>query len=285
MLKIGQINTLRIQKSVDFGVYLDAGDDLEILLPSREVPDDWDIDDQIEVFICYDSEDRLIATTKKPLGTIGEFVLLEVVAVERVGAFLDWGLPKDLFLPYAEQSRPLKVGQKVIVYIYLDKSSRISASMRLERNVEKSPNSLKVDQAVDLLIIGETDLGFKAIIDGKFLGVLFRNEIFQKLEYGKSIKGFIKRVREDGKIDLTLQKPGQNPVLETADQIMKQLHEKGGFLEVHDKTSAETIYQLFGVSKKKFKIALGGLYKKRLLQVEANGIRLTTKNEFSKALI
>ena len=277
MLKIGQKNTLTILKEVDFGVYLDGGDHEEILLPAREVPNDWDIGDQIEVFICYDSEDRLIATTEEPSVRVGEFALLEVVAVEKVGAFLDWGLPKDLFLPYAEQTRNLRVGHKVIVYVYLDKSLRISASMRLERNTDKNPGDYKADQEVDLLVIGETDLGYKAIINGQHVGVLFRNEIFQKIDYGQKLKGFIKQIREDKKIDLTLQKPGQNPVLDTATQIMDLLKKKNGFLEINDKTSAETIYELFGVSKKKYKIALGGLYKKRLILVDEDGIRLPDK--------
>lgn len=279
MTRIGQRNTLKVLKHVSFGLYLDDGEGGEILLPEREVPRDCDVGDDLDVFVYYDSEDRLVATTSTPRAQVGEFAMLQVVAVEKVGAFLDWGLPKDLFLPYAEQSRNLRVGQKVLVYLYLDKSARISASMRLERNTDKTPGTYEPGQAVDLLIIGKTDLGFKAIIEGRHLGVIFANEVFQELQYGQQLRGFIKKVREDGKIDLSLQASGMAGTPELEEKILAALHEEGGYLEITDKAAAEFIHERFGVSKKKFKIALGGLYKKRLVSVDDDGIRLTDSSK------
>lgn len=262
-------------KEVPFGVYLDGREEGEILLPTKEVPQGLKAGDTVEVFLCFDSEDRLIATTVEPLAEVGRFAVLRVVSVEQVGAFLDWGLPKDLFLPYAEQSRNLRPGQEIIVYVYLDKSTRLSASMRLERNLEKTPGELQEGQEVDLLLFGRTDLGYKAIVDGKHLGVLYENEVFQKLDYAQALKGYIKKIRDDGKIDLSLRRPGHEAANEDIGPlILKKLRENGGFLEINDKASAETVHRLFGVSKKKFKIALGGLYKKRLITVNDDGIRL-----------
>ena len=275
MIRIGQLNRLKIVKFVDFGLYLDEGDGVEILLPTREIPNEAEVGQELDVFIVYDSEDRLIATTRQPLAAVGDFALLKVVAVEEVGAFLDWGLPKDLFLPHREQSRSLRVGQRVLVYLYLDSSQRIAASMRLERNTDPEPGDYKLDQEVDLLIIGKTDLGYKAIIENRHLGVIYQNEVFQELEYGQRTKGFIKKIREDRKIDLALQRAGMTDVDTIVDQILDQLRRKGGFLELNDKASADLIHDLFGVSKKKYKIALGGLYKKRWIQVDDDGIRLT----------
>ncbi len=273
MVEIGKMNKLEVISETDFGVYLDGKEDGEILLPLRYVPPEARIGDFLDVFIYFDSEDRLIATTETPLAMVGDFAVLKVVAVEPVGAFLDWGLPKDLFLPYAEKIRDIKVGHKIVVYLYLDKSDRISASMRLERNLEKTRPSYSIGQAVRLLIIQKTDLGFKAIIEGGHLGMLFQDEVFQNLQYAQIIEGYIKNIRPDGKIDLSLHKPGTNASADLPAQIMTLLKKEGGFLAINDKTPAEKIYELFGVSKKKYKIALGGLYKKRMLKVDDDGIR------------
>lgn len=277
MIQIGRYNTLPVLKHVDFGVYLDGGDGKEILLPSREVPENCEVGTSLEVFICYDSEDRLIATTVKPLAQVGEFAHLMVKSIDSVGAFLDWGLPKDLFLPFREQSRRFEVGQKVVVFVYIDTTQRIAASMRLQRNIDKTPGDYKVGDAVELFMVAKTDLGLKAVINGKHWGVLYENEVFQALDYGQRLTGYIHRVRPDGKIDLTLQKLGHKAGDDIAPQILKMLEEKGGFLAVNDKTSADTIYDLFGVSKKKYKIALGGLYKQRRITVDEDGIRLIPK--------
>lgn len=275
MLKIGQFNSLKVIKTVDFGVYLDGGDDGEILLPIREAPEDLKLGDELDAFIYFDSEDRLIATTLQPLAQVGDFALLEVVGMSGIGAFLDWGLQKDLFLPFAEQSRPIKVGDGVVVAIYLDKSDRISASMRVTRYADKSKPDYESGDDVDLLIFGKTDLGFKAIVDNRFIGVIYKDEVFIDISYGQQLKGFIKELRPDGKIDLRLNKIGRNAVRDEIEpQIVELLKANKGFYAITDKTPAEKIYELFGVSKKKYKIALGGLYKKRVIRVEDDGIYL-----------
>ena len=213
--------------------------------------------------------------SETPLAWVGEFAFLKVVDTKEVGAFLDWGLEKDLFLPHSEQTRSIQPGQSVIVYIYLDKAERITASMRLDKHVSAEPEKYTEGQEVDLLIAAETDLGFKAIINNHHWGVLYHSEVFQPLSYGQRIKGFIKKLREDGKIDLILQQAGHKAAQgDIGPKILEELKKQGGFLPVNDKTSAETIYELFGVSKKKYKIALGGLYKKRLITVDDDGIRL-----------
>lgn len=205
---------------------------------------------------------------------IGDFACLEVAAIENVGAFLDWGLPKDLFLPFAEQTYPIRVGDKVIVYIYVDNTDRIAASMKLDRNLNKTPAPYEAGQNVKIMIADRTDLGYKAIIEGKHWGLLHKNDVFKNLYYGDELTAMIKHIREDGKIDLSFLKTGHQAGDDIAPKILEMLKDKGGFLEITDKTPPETIYNLFGVSKKKYKIALGGLYKKRLIQVEDAGIRL-----------
>ncbi|MGZ3776014.1 MAG: CvfB family protein, partial [Pseudobdellovibrionaceae bacterium] len=277
MVQIGQLNKLKVIKHVDFGVYLDGGNEGEILLPLRDMPDSCEVGDLVEVFICYDSDDRLIATTHIPFAMVGEFAHLKVKAKESVGAFLDWGLPKDLFLPFAEQTRELRIGHYVVVYIYLDKSDRISASMRLDRYIDKEPVQYSAGEAVDLMIAARTDLGFKAIINNRHWGILYENEVFQKIDIGQKLKGFIKKIRDDGKVDLSLSKIGYAAAEDIAEKILSTLQAKGGFLNITDKTSPETIYKLFGVSKKKYKMALGGLYKKRLISIDEDGIRLKGK--------
>jgi predicted RNA-binding protein (virulence factor B family) len=208
----------------------------------------------------------------------GEFMLLRVVSTEMVGAFLDWGQPKDLFLPYAERTRDIRVGDQIIVFSYIDKSGRISASMRLERNKEQTLENLSEGQKVDLIIYDETDLGFKAIVNGQAIGMLYHNEIFQPLEYGQKIDGFIKKLREDNKIDLILQPAGHKAAVDNvAPKILELLSQNGGFYAINDKTDANKIYDLFGVSKNKYKIALGGLYKSQQIIVAKDGIRLVEK--------
>lgn len=269
------MNRLQVIRHADFGVYLDDQEGGEILLPLRYMPEESDLGDQVDVFVCYDSDDRLIAFSQKPYAQVGDIAVLEVVAVERVGAFLDWGLPKDLLLPFAEQIRDLKPRQNVIVAVYMDNSGRIAATMKIEKQLEKTHNSsYQEGQLVDLLIYGKTDLGFKAVINGKHMGVIFSNEVFQELNYGQKIQGYIKNLRADGKIDLSLQKEGHQSSLDIAPMILEKLKAAGGFLPLTDKTPPEKIYELFGVSKKKYKMALGGLYKKRLITIEDKGIRL-----------
>jgi predicted RNA-binding protein (virulence factor B family) len=210
---------------------------------------------------------------------VGEYALLRVVSVEQIGAFLDWGLPKDLFLPFAEQIDDLRVGEDILVYIYLDKADRMTASMRLSRNKEKFPITFKEGDSVDLIIARRTDLGYQAIIGKQHMGMIFNNEVFQPLEYGQKIKGFIRKIRDDGKIDLSLQAgvTGHKAAAGIDQKILDLLNAKDGFLPIHTKTPPEAIYGLFGVSKKLFKIALSDLYKKRVITIDEDGIRLVKK--------
>ena len=275
MAEIGVFNNLRVIKEVDFGVYLDGGEHEEILLPRRYVPENCNVDDNIRVFIYLDSEDRFIATTETPYAVVGDFALLKVVAVESVGAFLDWGLLKDLLVPFGEQSPTMEIGKSYIVRIYVDKqSNRIAATTRLDRYLDNDPGNFHAGQEVELLICNQTDIGYKAIINGTHWGVLYSNEVFQPLKSGHKAKGYIKKVREDNKIDLSLHKPGYERVDDITDTILNVLKEQGGFISVTDKSSPETINKLFGVSKKTYKKAIGAIYRKRLITIESDGIRL-----------
>ena len=278
MAEIGVFNNLRVIKEVDFGVYLDGGEHEEILLPRRYVPEDCKVDDIIKVFVYLDSEDRFIATTETPYAIVGDFALLKVVAVESVGAFLDWGLLKDLLVPFGEQSPTMEKDKSYIVRIYVDKqSNRIAATTRLDRYLDNTPGNFHAGQEVELLICDQTDIGYKAIINGTHWGVLYSNEVFQPLKSGQKIKGYIKKVREDNKIDLSLHKPGYERVDDITDTILNVLKEQGGFISVTDKSSPETIHNLFGVSKKTYKKAIGAIYRKKLITIESDGIRLNTK--------
>lgn len=219
------------------------------------------------------------STQESPLIKFGEYAVLKVVSVEEIGAFLDWGLPKDLFLPFAEQDGRVMVGEEVIVFTYKDKADRTTASMRLNRNKAKFPMNYEAGQSVDLIITAKTDLGYKAVINNQHLGLLFKNEVFEKLHYAQKIKGYVKNIRPDGKLDLSLQSgvTGHKAAEGIDQKILELLEAKGGFLPINDKTPSEYIHELFKVSKKKYKIALGALYKKRLVSVDEDGIRLVKK--------
>ena len=273
-LDIGKYNKLAVVKEVDFGLYLDGGNGLEILLPTRYVPQDAAVGDEIEVFIYKDNEDRLIATTEHPYGTVGEFQFMKVKEVSQAGAFLDWGIMKDLLVPYREQSTDMKAGQSYLVYIYLDFiTKRIAASARIDKFLDNTPPDYERGQEVDLIIAGETELGYKAIINGSHWGLLYRNEVFCQLSTGEKCKGYIKEVRDDEKIDVSLYSIGYNKVDGIAQQIMAALEQNSGHLPVSDKSAAEQIYSLFSCSKKSFKMAIGSLYKKNLITIEEHGIR------------
>jgi predicted RNA-binding protein (virulence factor B family) len=275
MAQIGKLNNLEVLKELDFGIYLDGGELGEILMPKRYVPEGTMLGDYLEAFIYLDSEDRLIATTEKPLAQVEEFALLEVVSVAQVGAFLNWGLPKDLFVPFREQRKPMEVGEKYLVYVYLDTDTkRIAASSKIENYLDNIPVDYDENEEVDLIVINETDLGYNAIIDNSHIGVLYRNEVFQKLNPGDRVQGYIKKIRTDGKIDLRLDKIGYEKIGGLADLIISKLNQSDGFLSFTDKSSPEEIYRVFKVSKKNFKAAVGALYKQRLITLEENGIRL-----------
>jgi len=280
MPEIGKFNTLRVVKAVDFGVYLD-GDVLgEILLPRRYVPQGCQPGDSVEVFLYHDSEDRLIATTQRPYAGVGDLALLKVVAVNKFGAFLDWGLPKDLLVPFGEQQQRMQAGRLYMVYVFLDETSRrVAASAKLKKFPAAPPTAFEKGQAVDLQIADRTDMGYKAIIEKRTWGVLYHNEVFQELSQGQRLRGFIKNVRSDGKIDLSLQKPGYEKVPGLSENVLAVIRAHGGFLDVTDKTSAERIYSLFGISKKSFKKAIGALYKAQRISLEKDGIALIQKSE------
>jgi len=278
MAEIGKYNNLEILKELDFGLYLDAGELGEILLPRRYVPHNVEVGDVIEVFIYLDSEDRLIATTEMPNAIVGDFVLMKVNAVNKVGAFLDWGLLKDLLVPFREQKKKMEVGKSYIVYVYLDaESKRIVASAKLDKFVDNLPPEFETDQEVDLFITDQTDIGYKAIINNTHSGLLFENEVFTPLRRGMTIKGYIKNVREDEKIDLYLQKGGFKKIDSFADSFIEYLKLNNDFTDITDKSQAEKIYSIFQVSKKTFKKSIGALYKKRIISISKEGIKLLKK--------
>jgi predicted RNA-binding protein (virulence factor B family) len=279
MAEVGKLNKLIVKREQEFGFYLDGGDFGEILLPRTDTPDRFNIGDKVEVFIYFDSEDRIIATTKTPKISVGEFAVLKVVSVTTIGAFLDWGLPKDLFVSFNEQKDLMQEGQEYLVHAYYDeKSNRIAASSKIDKFYEIKHHDYINEQKVDLIIGTETELGFKAIVDRKYWGVLYRNEIFQKLNYAQQIKGYIKKVRTDGKLDLCLDKPGPQKVDSVSQAVLDKLNENDGFIEITDKSSPELISKMFGVSKKTYKKAIGALYKRKHIILEKNGIRLISKN-------
>jgi hypothetical protein len=274
MAAIGKINKLKVIKKVDFGVYLDGENLGEILLPRKGVPENCAINDMVKIFIYHDSQDRIIATTKTPFAMVGEFAFLKTVSVTKVGAFLDWGLEKDLLVPFAEQQIPLIAGRFYTVFVYLDKSSRIVASTKLDKYFADQTGNFSEGEEVELLIYRRTDLGFNAIINNSVSGVLYDNEIFQELKEGLKLKGYIKKIREDQKIDLSLIKPGYEKVDDLLAKIVDLLNKESGFIPITDKSSPDIIYKMFGVSKKTFKKAIGALYKKKVIQLAENGIKL-----------
>ena len=275
MALIGRMNSLQVVKHTDFGLYLDGGADGEILLPKRYIPKDTpsEVEDWLNVFIYLDSEDKLIATTLKPKIQLGEFASLKVVDINRVGLFFDWGLPKDLLLPHSEEKRPLQIGDYCVVYLYLDKRTRrLTATARLDRHLDKVPANYQVGQEVDLLVVERTDLGFKAIIDGKHWGLIHKNELFKFIRSGMREKGYIKELRADGKISLSLQPIGSEATDALQALILQQLEENQGVLAVSDKSPAEEIARRFGVSKGNFKKAIGGLYKQGRIVIHPDRI-------------
>ncbi|MFT5484192.1 MAG: putative RNA-binding protein (virulence factor B family) [Halieaceae bacterium] len=275
MISVGQTHELTVVNIVDFGVYLDAENLGEVLLPRRYVPEGAAVGDRVTVFLYFDSEDRLIATTQRPKAKVGEYAYLQVTDINDFGAFLDWGLDKDLLVPFAEQHRPMHAGHSYLVYLYINQADgRIVASSTIDRFVEEeAPQTYNPQQAVDLIVANSTELGYKAIINHSHWGVLYKDEVFQRLSFGQSIKGYIKNVRSDGKIDLTLQ-GGQEVRDKYSRAILGHLRQQNGFAAVHDKSAPELISRLFGMSKKSFKKAIGGLYKARLITIEKDGIRL-----------
>ena len=278
-IRLGKYNQLEVVKEVDFGVYLDGDEDGEILLPKRYVPEGCVPGDMLNVFIYLDMDERLVATTLEPYVQVGEFACLEVAWVNQFGAFLNWGLMKDLFVPYREQKAKMVKGGKYMVYAYIDEESyRIVASAKVERFLSKDRPEYEPGEEVDILVWQRTDLGYKVIVDNKFGGMLYHNEIFQPLQPGKQLRAYIKQVREDGKIDVELQKGGYKKIDDFAETLLRYIESQGGYTDLNDKTDAAVIYNAFGVSKKTFKKAVGDLYKKRLIVLEEGGMRLVPQD-------
>ncbi|CZF86111.1 CvfB family protein [Grimontia marina] len=276
MIKIGQLNHLTVVKEVEFGVFVDGGDEYgNILLPKRYVPKGTRIGDEIEVFIYFDSVDDVIATTETPLAQVGQFAKLKCINTKAVGAFLNWGLPKDLLVPFSEQRIKMQEGRDYLVFLYVDNASgRIVGSTKFNKFLDKTPARYKKGDQVHVTVAEETELGYKCAVNDAHWGLLFKSEVFGKLFIGKNLKAYIKQIREDGKIDLSLQKLGKGKVDDLSEKIIRTLDRKGGFLPVNDKSSPDQIFELFRTSKATFKKTIGGLYKERRIRIEKDGIYL-----------
>ena len=274
-MELGKVNTMQVVKRVDFGIYLDGEVFGEVLMPAKYVPEGVQVGDWIDGFLYLDSQGRPVVTTQRPVALVGEMALLKVSWVTSVGAFLSWGIEKDLLLPFSEQTRDLKAGDEVVVYIYLDpKSNRLVATQKWERFMQHPAKELHEGDEVGLWIAGRTKLGYKAVIDGCAYGLLYDNEVFVPLSVGDSRKGYVKRLRPDGKIDLCLQKLGYAGVQTESDRLLQLLKDAGGFLPTTDKSSPDEIYARCGMSKKTYKKAVGDLYRKRLVRLTADGLEL-----------
>ena len=275
MAQIGRLNRLTVKSRRDYGVHLDGGESGDILLPTQYVPENCQVGDGVEVFIYVDREDHLRATTQRPDVTVGQFARLPVVSNSDSGTYLDWGLELDLFVPHSEQKQRMREGRSYVVFVFLDeKTNRITASSRLDKFLSQQPPDYAEGEEVDLIIYEKTDLGYRAIVNLAHEGMIYENEVFQKLILGQELKGYIKKIREDLKIDLSLQRPGYQGVDEVSQSILATIEKHGGRIDVTDKSQPEEIYTLFGVSKKTFKKAIGGLYKKRLIMIDTSGIEL-----------
>lgn len=274
-LKLGKINTMKVLRKVDFGMYLEGGPTGDILLPKRYIPKGTKIGDELDVFIYLDQDERPIATTQKPLAMVGDFAYLRVAWTNEHGAFLDWGLMKDVFCPFREQKMRMEKDRSYIVHIHLDEDSyRIVASAKIEHFLSKKAPEYKKGDKVDILVWQKTDLGFKVIIDNKFQGLIYNDQVFRNLHTGDRAKAYISAIRPDGKIDVALQKEGREQTLDFAERLYEYLFKHDGYCPYTDKSAAEDIYAEFNVSKKVFKKAVGDLYKRRLITLAPDGIEL-----------
>ncbi len=280
-LQIGRTCQLKVNRQVEFGFYLDGGEQYgEVLLPNGEIRPDIDvhIGEPLEVFLYLDTQERIVATTHMPLAQVGDFAYLEVAWVNNFGAFLHWGPQKDLFVPFREQKMKMMKGHSYIVHVHLDPETyRIMASAKVEHFLSQDFPPYRTGDQVELLIWQKTNLGLKAIVDGRYGGLLYDTQMFRSLRTGDRVKGYISQVRPDGKLDLSLQCPGQRGVEDFSAQLLRHLQMNGGQTPLGDKSPAEEIYALFGVSKKVFKKAVGDLYRKRLIEISSNGIRMTSR--------
>lgn len=276
MIEIGRKNKLKILRQTSIGLYLGDVSGEDVLLPNKYCPKNFKTEDEIEVFVYRDHEERKIATNLTPKINLHEFALLQVTAVTEVGAFLDWGMEKELFVPFMEQRQKMKKGRWYIVYLDLDtKTDRLYASNRIERHLQNDILTIKEKEEVELLVLQKTDLGFTVIVNNRHKGLLFNNEIFRELNIGDKLNGFVKKIREDNKIDISIQAIGYNKFIDTnKDLLYRALSENEGFLAVTDKTSPDEIYLQFGMSKKAFKKTLGALLKQKKIKILPNGIKL-----------
>lgn len=275
MLKLGVYNTLEIVRERDQGVYLCDDDGDEVLLPNKYVPEQFQIRDKLKVFVYLDSAERIVATTLEPYATVKSFAYLKCTNVSDIGAFLDWGLEKDLFVPFKEQASKMRKGSWYLVYVYLDEeTNRLVASSKTNAFLDNSLVLLSPYDEVELMASHPSPQGWNMIVNQKHLGLVYADEIFQKITPGDQIKGFVKKVRPDGKIDLTLQQHGFRSIEPNADQVLKELKASGGFINLNDKSDPEDIKEVFQLSKKSFKRAIGTLYKARKITIEEDGIRI-----------
>jgi uncharacterized protein len=274
MIQVGQFNELTINRKVDFGVYLDDGGD-GILLPKRFVPSHAKIGDQLKVFIYHDSDNRLVATTQQPFGVVGDVVSLEAVAITKQGAFLDWGLMKDLFVAKSQQISTMRVGGRYLVKIYLDEmTGRVAATEKIEKNISNEVLTVQEKDEVDLVVQRKTEIGYMVVVNGLHLAVLHDSDVFRPLEMGEQMKGFVKAIKPGNKIDVMMGKAGYAKVDDAGELLLEALRKNGGYLPLHDKTDPQVIYDQLGMSKKAFKMTCGNLYKQRLIELTGNGIKL-----------
>ncbi|UJF18078.1 S1-like domain-containing RNA-binding protein [Vibrio sp. SS-MA-C1-2] len=275
MIKIGQLNTLPIIKEVPFGVFLDAGEFGNVLLPKRYLPEGAKLGDEVEVIVYFDTEDDLIATTEKPIAYVGDFAMLKVVGICGVGAFADMGLVKDLLIPFNEHRGRLEEGNTYLTRIYIDKvTGRLVGSTKINKFLDKTPANYKAGEEVQLIAAERTDMGMKVIVNNEHLGLIFKTEIIGNLSPGKRLKGYIKNIRPDGKLDITLQRPGQGKVDDLSVKILDALARCDGFLPLSDKSSPDAIFSEFRTSKATFKRTIGGLYKQGKITIAKDGITL-----------
>jgi predicted RNA-binding protein (virulence factor B family) len=274
MIEVGNYNVMKVLRAVDFGVYLDDGTE-GILLPKRFMPEDIKVGDEIKVFVYHDSEGRLLATTQESKGVVGDIVKLKAVTVTNQGAFLDWGLMKDIFVPKSKQLSGMREGAEYLVKIYIDEQTgRVAATEKIEPFLSNEQLTVKEKDIADLVVYRRTDIGYVVIINNKHTGVLHFNEIYQNIEVGDKMKGFIKTIRPENKIDVVVGKPGYNRVEDEVSKILRLLQENNGYLPYHDKSDPEEIYSFFGMSKKAFKMATGSLYKQQKIVFTKTGIKL-----------
>jgi len=274
MIDIGKVTKLKIVQKSASQIYLGTGASAKILLVDKKMLEHCELGDILDAFVYVDSEGHLAATAQLPLAQVGDIAWLKVVSINYYGAFLDWGLPKDLLVPFSEQHHELEVGKFYLVRVFLDDKNRIAATTKIDKWLADESVDFKAGQKVSLLIAGQTELGIKAIVDGTHWGLLYRNELFQPVKTGQKLEGYIKQIREDHKIDLTLHQPGYGKVVSLEDRILSALNDNNGVLMISDKSPPEIIYKTFGVSKKVYKQAIGALYKKKLICIDEGAIRL-----------